>query len=104
MSGMGHKIATCNYCAARAPLMLDRAHHELAIPSCGAPLHDIKAMPKATSNRSRAHGRLMTLPRQGYKQGPRAAPAPRARKKKRRKGIGWCIFEELWDVVADVFD
>ncbi|HKL64909.1 MAG TPA: hypothetical protein VJ886_02265 [Roseovarius sp.] len=101
---MAHKIATCNYCGTRAALVLDRARHELACASCGAPLHDMKALPKAKSDRTRPGGRPMTLPRQSYGGGPRAAPPPRNRKKKRRKGIGRRIFEELWDVVEDVFD
>lgn len=101
---MGHKIATCNYCGTRAALVLDRSRHELACSSCGAPLHDMKAMPSAKPERARPKGRPMTLPRQDYDEGPRAAPPPRNRKKKRRKGIGRRIFEEIWDVVEDVFD
>ena len=101
---MGHKIATCNYCGTRAALVLDRARHELACSSCGAPLHDMKAMPKAKSDRQRPKGRPMTLPRQEYGEGRRAAPSPRKPGKKRRKGIGRRIFEEIWDVVEDVFD
>jgi len=101
---MGHKIATCNYCGTRAALVLDRARHELACSSCGAPLHDMKAMPKEKSDRSRPRGRPMTLPRQAYDDRPGAAPPQRKRRKKRRKGIGRRIFEEIWDVVEDVFD
>ncbi|MFB9151398.1 hypothetical protein [Roseovarius ramblicola] len=101
---MAHKIATCSYCGTRAALVLDRARHELACSSCGAPLHDMKAMPKAKSDRSRPAGRPMTLPRQDYEDGHRATPPPRKRTNKRRKGIGRRIFEELWDVVEDVFD
>ena len=104
MGGMGHKIATCNYCGTRAALVLDRARHELSCASCGAPLHDMKAIPKEKSARSRPRGRPMTLPRQAYDDGPRNGPPPRKRKAKRRKGIGRRIFEEIWDVVEDVFD
>lgn len=101
---MGHKIATCNYCGTRAALVLDRSRHELACSSCGAPLHDMKAMPKTKTERQRPNGRPMALLRQEYDEGPLAAPSPRNRKKKRRKGIGRRIFEEIWDVVEDVFD
>jgi hypothetical protein len=102
---MGHKIATCNYCGTRAALVLDRSRHELACSSCGAPLHDMKAMPRPKPDRPRAKGRPMTLPRQDYDDDRgRAAPPPRKRAKKRRKGIGRRILEEIWDVVEDVFD
>lgn len=101
---MGHKIATCNYSGTRAALVPDRSRHELACSSCGAPLHDMKAMPKAKSDRPRPKGRPMTLPRQAYDDEPRAVPPPRPRNNKRRKGVGRRIFEELWDVVEDVFD
>ncbi|RXV63858.1 hypothetical protein C6W92_09305 [Roseovarius sp. A46] len=99
---MGHKIATCNYCGTRAALVLDRARHELTCSSCGAPLHDMKAMPTSKSDRPRPKGRPMPLPRQDYDDRPRAAHPPR--KRNRRKGIGRRIFEEIWDVVEDVFD
>jgi hypothetical protein len=35
---MTPKIATCCYFGTRAALVLDRARHELACSSCGAPL------------------------------------------------------------------
>ena len=98
---MGHKIATCNYCGTRAALVLDRDRHELTCASCGAPLHDMKAMPKAKAARARGKPRPMHLPRQPYEQGPRPVSP---RKGKRRKGLGRRLFEELLDVVEDVFD
>jgi len=98
---MGHKIATCNYCGTRAALVLDRARHELTCASCGAPLHDMKAVPKAKAERTRGKPRPMPLPRQRYDEGPRPT---RPRKHKRRKGLGRRFFEEIWDVVEDVFD
>jgi hypothetical protein len=98
---MSHKIATCNYCGTRAALVLDRARHELSCASCGAPLHDMKDMPKAKAERARDKTRPMTLPRQSYRDD---APRSRPRAPKRRKGLGRRIFEEIWDVVEDVFD
>lgn len=42
----GSKIATCCYCGTRAALVLDgTARHELRCGTCGAPLHDLKAIP-----------------------------------------------------------
>lgn len=99
MGRMGHKIATCSYCGTRAALVLDRDRHELACSSCGAPLHDMKSMPKAKPERPRSKTRPMPLPRQEYRDDPRP-PRPR----KRRKGFGRRMLEEVWDVVEDIFD
>jgi len=102
MTPMGHKIATCNYCGTRAALVLDRARHELTCSSCGAPLHDMKALPKAKLAESRDTPRPMRLPRQAYNGDRRHAAPPRPRK--RRKGLGRRMMEEIWDVVEDIFD
>ena len=102
MTPMGHKIATCNYCGTRAALVLDRARHELTCSSCGAPLHDMKALPKAKTAASHGKPRPMPLPRQPY-DGDRRRAAP-ARPRKRRKGLGRRVMEEIWDVVEDIFD
>jgi len=99
---MGHKIATCNYCGTRAALVLDRARHELTCSSCGAPLHDMKALPKAKLAESHSKPRPMRLPRQAYGE-DRRSNAP-ARPRKRRKGVGRRVMEGLWDVVEDIFD
>ncbi|GAW37253.1 hypothetical protein RA2_04329 [Roseovarius sp. A-2] len=99
---MGHKIATCNYCGTRAALVLDRDRHELACASCGAPLHDMKAMPKAKLERHRIKARPTPQPRQDYSDDLPPARVPRPRK--RRKGLSRRIFEEIWDVVEDIFD
>lgn len=102
MGRMGHKIATCSYCGTRAVLVLDRARHELACSSCGAPLHEMKAMPTRESGAARPKARPMTLPRQEY--GPERHVPERARKSKPRKGFGRRMLEEIWDTVEDIFD
>lgn len=102
MTAMGHKIATCNYCGTRAALVLDRARHELSCSSCGAPLHDMKALPKAKLAESHSKPRPMRLPRQPYDGDRRHAAPPRPRK--RRKGLGRRMMEEIRDVVEDIFD
>ncbi|MGK8233286.1 MULTISPECIES: hypothetical protein [Roseovarius] len=99
---MGHKIATCSYCGTRAVLVLDRARHELACSSCGAPLHEMKAMPTRETGAVRPKARPMPLPRQDY--GPERQVPPPARKVKRRKGFGRRMLEEIWDTVEDIFD
>ncbi|WP_297768061.1 hypothetical protein [uncultured Roseovarius sp.] len=101
---MGQKIATCCYCGARTTLVLDRGRHELACAKCGAPLHEMKALPKrnGAAQPSRPKARPMTLPRQEY--GPDPAAKRQSRPKKRRKGLGRRLAEEIWDVVEDIFD
>lgn len=99
------KIATCCYCGTRAALVLrGNDRHELSCRGCGAPLHDLKMLPKGArsapepATRARRPEPKPTHPRQ---------PHPKARKKnksKRRKGLGRKIFEELWDVVEDIID
>ena len=101
------KIATCCYCGTRAVLVLNRARHELACSACGAPLHEMKAMP---------------VPQGAAKAAPRQSPAPEPRyrpekfriaehrapsrkgKRKKRKSLTRYLVEELWDVVEDIFD
>lgn len=117
---MGHKIATCNYCGTRAALVFDQGRHELTCSSCGAPLHDMKAMPQAPAKQA---------PAKAVKSAPAERPAnPRRRKvtvdwdeerrfalgeramrkpqkpRKRRKPFARKVLEELWDVVEDIFD
>ena len=106
---MTPKIATCSYCSTRAALVLDRGRHELICASCGAPLHDMKALHKPSErNAARSGGaRAMPLPRQEYGPGrtPEHKPGHPARKaRKPRKGFGRRILEEIWDVVEDIFD
>jgi hypothetical protein len=99
---MGHKIATCCYCGARTVLVLDRDRHELACACCGAPLHEMKTMPKREAATLRAKPRPMPLPRQDY--GPERVASPPRRKAKPRKGFGRRVLEEIWDTVEDIFD
>ena len=121
---MGHKIATCNYCGTRAALVLDQARHELACQACGAPLHDLKAMPQPARTTERR-------PAETHRPPAAAQADPRRRKKRRkvphydevagrersgwpgrkkwkkprkRKSLGRKIFEEVFDVVEDIFD
>jgi len=102
---MTPKIATCSYCGTRAALVLDRGRHELICSSCGAPLHDMKALHKPVTRSGAPGGRTrpMPLPRQDY--GPRPGyerPARKARKP--RKTFGRRMLEDIWDVVEDIFD
>lgn len=99
------KIATCCYCGIRAALVLrGKDRQELSCATCGAPLHDLKMLPKAV-DRGTARAATPTRPK------PKAVhpkqPYPKARKVKKRskrKGIWRKIVEEVWDEIEDIFD
>ncbi|SFM43064.1 hypothetical protein [Shimia aestuarii] len=91
------KIASCCYCGTRAALVLrGETRHELACASCGAPLHDLKQMPRPTGDPQPAR--------------PAAAPALRRKvkskknksKKRRSRRSDW--IEDIFDVIEDIFD
>lgn len=94
---VAQKIATCCYCGTRAALVIDRTRHELACSSCGAPLHDLKMLPKHHPG-----------PRELVKPtGLRDKAKPKlkkTKKKKKRKSLSSKIFEEVFDVIEDIFD
>ncbi|MEV8465651.1 hypothetical protein AB0T83_02505 [Fluviibacterium sp. DFM31] len=86
----GTKIATCCYCGTRAALVLTgRAGHELACASCGAPLHDLKA--------------LKTQPAP-VKPGKTRMKTSKPKKKKRKKSLSRKLMGEAFDLLDDIFD
>ncbi|WP_425098887.1 hypothetical protein [Tropicibacter sp. S64] len=90
------KIATCSYCGTRAALVLDRERHELACSSCGAPLHEMKALKTDTP-------KPVHPARPG--QAPWGAVPKKARKpRKKKKSLGRSLFEEAFDLIEDIFD
>lgn len=104
---MGHptKIATCCHCGSRTVLKIAKARHELSCANCGAPLRDLKMLPKApkparpsVSHRSERRRFPEEAKVAAYKK-----TKPRKTKKQRR---GWLknIAEEIFDVVEDIFD
>ncbi len=112
---MTTKIATCCYCGSRTALKLTaRGGHELACGKCGAPLHEMKAMPGRSSDRNRKkNGPVMKYERehprgdwQGGKewQGRDRDDDDRKRRKKRRKPMWHRALEEAFDVIEDIFD
>jgi hypothetical protein len=96
------KLATCCYCGRRTALQLTaRGGHELACGSCGAPLHEMKAMPMAAPVQKPAGSRG------GATAGQIVAHAARPRPKKQRKARKpfWRqAVEEVWEAVEDIFD
>ncbi|HEY9037785.1 MAG TPA: hypothetical protein VIN05_02430 [Roseovarius sp.] len=116
------KIATCCYCGTRAALVLrGEGRHELSCAACGAPLHHMKAIPQPRSDtatrtavagqgaRRRAPAKPMPVKKVEKVRSRRAAPdydddrrAPRRRRSRGR--LLRKAFEEIWDVVEDIFD
>ncbi len=104
------KITTCNYCGTRAALVLSgNKRHELACSNCGAPLHDLKIMPRpqhqAAAKPKRpspapSHTRAMSKQRK-Y---DRDDDDYHHRRRKKKKSFGRRALEEIWDFVEDIFD
>lgn len=112
---MGPKIATCSYCGTRAALILDRGRHELVCSTCGAPLHDMKALPRqgdnprkpapasAPSKRSGARRRVKVdwAAERAHALGDERKRKPR---RKSRKSLAYRVLDELWDGIEDILD
>ena len=97
------KVATCCYCGARAALVLDKARHELTCSSCGAPLHDMKMLPKQSVGSG--HRELVDDPISPGKRKSKPKPSyKKSKKPKKRRRILSKIFEEAFDLVEDIFD
>lgn len=90
-------------------LVLDKARHELACSACGAPLHDMKMMPHAKAASIAAPAATVSRPRERVKSRSPSGYDDRKKrykkdKKRKRKPLTRKLFEELWDVVEDIFD
>ena len=93
------KIATCCYCGKRAALILKgRERHELACSGCGAPLHDMKML-KTPAPEAAPQKRAPVAP---YLKHPR--PKPKKRRPAFSRRLVARIFDELEDVLDDIFD
>lgn len=91
--GYPSKIVTCCYCGTRAALVLKgKTRHELCCTSCGAPLHDLKMIPK------KAKGDV-ELVRPSAVRTKKKSQSSRNKWKKRK---GW--LEEAFDLIEDIFD
>ena len=91
------KIATCCYCGTRAMMRLaGKVQHELVCGNCGAPLHTMKWLKEP--KRAPVKPKSRPVPADDYRHRKR----PKQRKK--RKGFFHKAFEEIIDVVEDIFD
>lgn len=109
---MGHptKIATCCHCGSKAALTLDQGRHELACASCGAPLHDLKMLPKrktesaAPKPRKRAISHQPEVRRFPAEERRQIVQKRKPKKVKRRRSWLKEFAEEVFDLVEDIFD
>lgn len=108
---MGHptKIATCCHCGSKAALKLDTGRHELSCASCGAPLRDLKMMPKPKSSNLKSpkqkavsHQKL----RQKFPEKAKAVSYKTSKPRKVKKRKSWLkdLAEDMFDFVEDIFD
>lgn len=107
---MGHptKIATCCHCGSKAALKLEAGRHELSCASCGAPLRNLKMLPKAqVAAPERARPAISHQPEvRRFPEKRSAAVYKKAKPRKVKKRKGWFknLAEEVFDLVEDIFD
>ncbi len=93
------KVGTCCYCGVKAALVLrGKERHELSCQSCGAPLHAMKILPQRDTP-VKARKAVSHRPRP-QKYDDHVKPG----KRKKRKSFKKRLWDEVWDVVEDIFD
>ena len=99
------KVGTCCYCGSKAALVLrGKTRHELSCNTCGAPLSRLKMLPKAVgAGAAPAAVPVRPTPKPAYEFEYRKS-RKKPKKRKYRKGLARKLFEEVWDVVEDIFD
>jgi hypothetical protein len=102
-----NKIATCCHCGTKAALKLDQTQHTLVCGACGAPLRDLKMVPRPVAQKP-AVTHQPQLRKFAKPARPPEAAKPKRKKAKKRKG--WFgkrfkdLAEDVFDVVEDIFD
>ncbi|MFL4470710.1 hypothetical protein ACERZ8_12755 [Tateyamaria armeniaca] len=78
-----------------------KGRHELACSKCGAPLHNLKMLP-----RDRSGDREVVRPSRVHRQPEqKARPVKPIKKKYKRKKSRWGdFFEDAFDIIEDIFD
>jgi hypothetical protein len=103
MSGL--KIATCHYCGTRAALVLrGRERQELSCSSCGAPLHDMKMLPKQPDDSRKPRVRHAAHPADSHSRAMSRADHGERRKPRRTKSLARRLFGEIVDIIEDIVD
>ena len=81
--------------------MAEDGRHELACSKCGAPLHDLKMLPRDKSG-DRELVKASALRQKGSKK--TKLPKPTKKKSKRKKSRWGDLFEDAFDIIEDIFD
>jgi hypothetical protein len=105
--GYPTKIATCCHCGSKAALKLDTSRHELSCASCGAPLRDLKMLPKSVETAKPVRRAVSHQPDlRHFPENPRAAAYKKTKPRKVKKRKSWLkgLAEEVIDLVEDIFD
>ena len=99
------KVGTCCYCGTRAVLVLTgKVRHELACSNCGAPLSQLKMLRKEPVGRTAPAATLTRSNPVRKPQKPVKSKRNKPKKKRKFSRLHSKVFEELWDVVEDIFD
>lgn len=100
------KVGTCNYCGTRAALVLrGDKRHELACSNCGAPLHDLKFMPKQPepAQPSAARKSHRAFPASSHQRAMSKRDKPGKKHKKKKSKVAG-LWGDIWDIVEDIID
>ena len=98
------KIATCCHCGSKAALKLDAGRHELSCANCGAPLRDLKMLPKPAAAAPKAVSHQPVLRHFPQKAKALAYKQSKPRKVKKRKSWFKDLAEDVFDFLEDIFD
>lgn len=85
--------------------MTEAGRHELSCAACGAPLHEMKAMPVRRPETPRRAAPARAAPKPSR---PKPAPCHRKRGRRMRKFSPMRMIskalDEVWDEIEDIFD
>lgn len=99
------KIATCSFCGTRAALVLrGEDRHELSCASCGAPLHDLKMLPKRSDDPSDGWHHKARPGVSSHQRAMSRKDVGKGKKRKKSKSFAQRAFGEIWDVIEDILD
>ncbi|MEM1302254.1 MAG: hypothetical protein AAGH17_06715 [Pseudomonadota bacterium] len=99
------KIATCCYCGTRAALVLSGdSKHELACSNCGAPLHDLKMLPKSALDAPMELVKPSKVRKTHKSKDAYKDSYKKNKKRKKKKSLGSRLFSEAFDIIEDIFD
>ncbi|MEM9968810.1 MAG: hypothetical protein AAF755_12015 [Pseudomonadota bacterium] len=102
--GYPTKIATCCHCGSTTTLQVDKGLHALSCASCGAPLRNLKMLPK--SKRKSKHAVSHQFPGTYKSVAEHSLEPKRAKPRKRKTRSKWfkSIASDVFDLVEDIFD